>query len=286
MSTSSSSPSLPLASDAEVQAGTGVPRAGLRRRTLVAGAAWAVPAVVIASPAAYAVASPDDIPSNSVCSIKYYEGDSARQSVEIGLSVKQVRGMIPAGTTFYWTVHGSGQTNVGDPVVSALPGWSTPVLTVRSKTSTTAEWEIAATTTVDMDATLELCAIFLTWRGTVRRQPGYINGGSRLNIQTYGTEYDGDVLDSHQFELAERRTDLAVDGYTEEELKLVSAHTFRAGSSADTPQVYWSPDGVTPSGPNGEYLPEDFVNAKFSWYNAGNPYSLPRGVDGDTAYSI
>lgn len=287
MSTSSSPRPLAAVPDGETPATTGGSRTGVRRRTLVTGAAWAVPAVVIASPAAFAVASPDDTPRNDLCSIMYHEGDMKRQSVEFGLSVAQDKGVIAAGTTFYWTIGVSEATNVGDPVVaSETPDTWKVEISAQSKTYDSAVWLVKATTTIELTAPLDICAIFLDWRGTVPRQPGYISGGSKVQVYSYGTDPDG-LATSHQFMLAKRRTDLAEDGYTEEELKMVHAHVYRSSSTQSSPQVYWSTDGVTATGPGGTYQVSDFVNAKFRWGESGQFDKLPAGVDEhNVAYSI
>lgn len=287
MSTSSSSPSLPVVPDSESHAASNGTRAGVRRRTLVTGAAWAVPAVVVASPAAYAVASPDDTPRNDLCSIMYHDGDIQRQGLELGLSVAQDKGVVPAGTTFYWIVTVSGGTDFGDPVVSSeTPSTWQVKVTTNNKGVSAAEWLITATTTVDLPTPLDICAIFLDWRGTVARQPGYINGGATMQVYSYGTDPNGRSR-SHQFRLAKRRTDLGADGYTQDELKKVTAHSYLASSTQDSPQVYWSTDGVTPTGPGGTYQVSDFVNAKFSWDDSGIFERLPVGVDEhNVAYSI
>lgn len=287
MSTSSSPRPLAAVPDGETPATTGGSLTGVRRRTLVTGAAWAVPAVVIASPAAFAVASPDDTPRNDLCSIMYHDGDIQRQGLELGLSVSQDKGVVPAGTTFYWIVALSGGTDFGDPVVSSdnPPNWQVTV-TTNSKGVSAAEWLIAATTTVELPTPLDICAIFLDWRGTVARQPGYINGGATMQVFSYGTDPNGRSR-SHQFRLAKRRTDLGADGYTEAELKKVTAHAYLAASTQDSPQVYWSTDGVTPTGPGGTYQVSDFVNAKFSWDDSGIFERLPVGVDEhNVAYSL
>lgn len=290
MSTSSSPRPLSVVPDSETPATTGGSRTGVRRRTLVTGAAWAVPAVVIASPAAYAVASPDDTPRNDLCSIMYHEGDMKRQSVEFGLSVAQDKGVIAAGTTFYWTISVSGGTNVGDPVVaSETPAdtWKVEI-SAQSKAYSSAVWLVKATTLIELTAPLEICSIFLDWKGKVAGQAGYINGGATMQVYSYGTDPKG-LADSHQFMLAKRRTDLGTDGdgYTEDEFKHVHAHVYMSSSTQASPQVYWSADGVTATGPGGTYLPSDFVNAKFRWGESGQFDKLPVGVDEHgVAYSI
>jgi len=288
MSTSSSPRPLAAVPDGETLATTGGSLTGVRRRTLVTGAAWAVPAVVIASPAAFAVASPDDTPRNTLCSIMYHEGDMKRQSVEFGLSVAQDKGVIAAGTTFYWTISVSGGTNVGDPVVaSETPAdtWKVEIST-QSKTHAYAEWLVKATTLIELTAPLDICSIFLDWKGTVPGQAGYISGGSTVQVYSYGTDPNG-LADSHQFMLAKRRTDLAEGGYTEAELKDVHAHVYLSSSTARSPQVYWSTDGVTPTGPGGTYQVSDFVNAKFRWGESGQFDKFPLGVDEHgVAYSL
>ena len=288
MSTSSSPRPLAAVPDSETPATTGGSRTGVRRRSLVSGAAWAVPAVVVASPAAYAVASPDDTPGNTLCSIMYHEGDNERQAMELGLGVSQAKGVVPAGTTFYWVVNVFEGTNIGDPVVASdNPAEWQVNITTRINDTAQGEWLVTATTTVELATPLDICALFIDWRGKVPSQPGYLNGGSVVKVHAFGTKYPGGIAQSHQFRVAERRTDYGVDGYTEAELEEISAHTYLASSTVPSPQVYWSADGVTATGPGGTYLPSDFVNARFSRFNNGGAFKLPLGVDEhNVAYSL
>ena len=70
-------------SPAVSSSGSDVP-SGLRRRTVVAGVAWAVSVIAIGAPAAVAAAS--TTPTGDICTLTYYDGNDDYQKLDISLA--------------------------------------------------------------------------------------------------------------------------------------------------------------------------------------------------------
>lgn len=84
--------------------------APVSRRTIAKGAAWAVPAIAVAS-AAPAYAASRQVLTTSVCQLFYGSGTVNYQTHSIYLGVTSDSGVVPAGTTLSWTVSMSGSGN-------------------------------------------------------------------------------------------------------------------------------------------------------------------------------
>lgn len=92
------------------------------RRSVAKGAAWAVPALTVGAPAAYAAVSGSTTVTGSVCGITYDDGTESQQNMRVYLGVDTSTGIIPAGTTLTWTVNTSGGTAANNEVPTT--NWS------------------------------------------------------------------------------------------------------------------------------------------------------------------
>ena len=101
-------------SPAVSSSGSDVP-SGLRRRTVVAGAAWAVPVIAIDAPATAAAAS--TTPTGDICTLTYYDGNDDYQKLDISLAATVDGGVIPAGTVLYWRFK-SNKENTTKPILT------------------------------------------------------------------------------------------------------------------------------------------------------------------------
>ena len=258
----------------------------MRRRTLLAGAAWSVPVIAVGAPALAAAAS--QTPTNRVCSVAYYDGNNDYQHLRLTLAASLETGTIPSGTTLYWRVTVSGGTNTGAPVLEASSNWTSTSVTLTETSGTSKTWTVAATTTTDLAAGDIPCDLTLSWMGSTAQADGYLVGGSTLTVSNFGTvepSSTGAYIGQLSFTVAERRTiDLGADGYTEEELKSVSAHVYSTSSNTPVwPPVYWDPSGVADTS-----SAAGWTNAKYGIANNGAGLTLPQSTTtiGGTLFAV
>lgn len=225
-------------SPAVSSSGSDVP-SGLRRRTVVAGAAWAVPVIAIGAPAAAAAAS--TTPTGDICTLTYYDGNDDYQKLDISLAATVDGGVIPAGTVLYWRFK-LNKENTTKPVLTVSSQWKAPVWVEETPMNWVVKIE-AATDVTQVGG----CDIYASWKSDSKDADGYLVGGSMLSIYFYATDTPGP--DSQYYKLldmtvAERRTDMKTDDPDLD--RYVSSHVYHTSSNIGRrwPVIRWTTDGV------------------------------------------
>lgn len=142
----------------------------LSRRTLAKGAAWSVPVIAMSAPA-WAASASRTVVSASVCSLYYGSTTSTNYEIHsIYLGVSATDNVIPARTTFRWTVTMSGtgnevptlnysQNNPWSLTTSPAPGTVASSFTVTLRTNT------------EVTASAISCAPALVWNSNYSIKP-------------------------------------------------------------------------------------------------------------------
>lgn len=155
---------------------------GVSRRSLAAGAAWAVPAIAIAS-AAPAMALSAGV-QGSICQLFYGGGTINTQTHSMYLGVTTTNGIIPKDTVISWTIcvtgggSGTGGTNEYPTTNYAANGSWTLTLSGTSGAALPANGCFTATLTTLVDyntgagAGGTWCAPALVWNDTYSIRPG------------------------------------------------------------------------------------------------------------------
>ena len=174
----------------------------VRRRTLVKGAAWAIPSVVTAVAApAYAASRPSV--GGAVCQLFYRAGAGVNyQTHSMSLAVTSSTSSVPAGTVITWTVALSGGSVMEVPTTnySANGRWTLAT----SPAAGTAATSFTVTLTVNnSDVTVsELnCTPRLIWNDT-----SSVTGGTTVSISstTTGSNIGTGVASALSYRVAAR----------------------------------------------------------------------------------
>jgi len=195
----------------------------LSRRTLAKGAAWSVPVIAMSAPA-WAAAASRTVVSASVCSLYY--GSTTSTSYEIHsifLGASATDNVIPAGTTFTWTVTMSGtgnevptlnysQNNAWSLTTSPAPGTVASSFTVTLRTNT----EVTAS---DIN-----CAPALVWNSNYSIKP---QTTVTISTTATGTNLGGTPSASLSYTVAKR----SPTGVNDTGRR---AHIYRSKSGAQT----------------------------------------------------
>lgn len=206
-------------------------RTNVSRRTIAKGAAWAVPAIAVASAApAYAASRP--AVATSVCNLFYGGGTINNQTHSIYLGVTSSTGVIPAGTRLTWTVSMSGSGNqVPTTNYSQNNIWTLSL----SPASGTVATSFTATLTFNQDLTIgtgQWCAPALVWNDTFLIRPA-----TTITVNTGGTVADSGSLATGglTYTVAKRHpTSINQTG------RAPHIYTTRTGAQTCWPSIQWS----------------------------------------------
>ncbi|MDO5700974.1 MAG: hypothetical protein Q4P36_05820 [Bowdeniella nasicola] len=138
----------------------------LNRRTLVKGAAWAVPSIAVASAAPAVCASNPVTTTGTICKLHYGEGTRNEQTHSVTLGIDADQEIIPAGTVYTWAFTMSGgeptHNEVPEPEYSPSQSWTLSV----SPAPSTVTSKFTATLRMDKDVRASdiACLIRLVWK--------------------------------------------------------------------------------------------------------------------------
>lgn len=208
-------------------------RTNVSRRTIAKGAAWAVPAIAVASAAPAYAASRPTVVAASVCSLFYGSGTVNYQTHTINLGVTSSTGVIPAGTTLTWTVSMSGSDNeVPTTNYSQNNIWTLSL----SQASGAVATSFTATLTFNQDYTLPdganstWCAPGLVWTNIYSIRPA-----TTVSVSTSGTVGDSGSLNPGQltYDVAKRYDSSSSN-------PIPHIYTTKSGSQACWPSIQYS----------------------------------------------
>lgn len=207
----------------------------LSRRTLAKGAAWSVP-VIVASAPAWAAAASRTVVGASVCSLYY--GSTSSTSYEIHsiyLGVSATDNLIPAGTTFTWTVTMSGTGNeVPTLNYSQNNAWTLSTSPAPGEVATS--FTVTLRTNTEVTASSINCAPALVWNSNYSIRP---ETTVTISTAATGTNLGGGTPASLTYTVA-KRTPTGVNNTGRR------AHIYRSKSGGQTcyPEIRYTLNGA------------------------------------------
>lgn len=168
----------------------------LSRRSVAKGAAWAVPAVAVASAAPALAASTPVTVGGTVCKIFSGNGTQTTQNEQVFLGIVATGTVIPKGTVITWTFRGDlsstypdGASGVLDaPNLSYTPSanWtltsSSPAGTTLASGKGSASFVVTWTAVNDVASADVACIMSANWPGTAGQNDPQLSPGATLTV--------------------------------------------------------------------------------------------------------
>lgn len=172
----------------------------LSRRTLAKGAAWSVPVIAVSAPA-WAAAASRTVVGASICSLFYGSTTSVNYEVHsIYLGVTATDNLIPAGTTFTWTVTMSGSGNEV-PTLNYSQNNSWTLSTSPAPGDVASSFTVTLRTNTAVSASSINCAPALVWNDIYSIKPATT---VTISTKVTGTNLGGTTPSTLSYTVAKR----------------------------------------------------------------------------------